>query len=55
MDVHFSSKTNEWSTPQDFFDKLNQEFGFTLDVAATDENTKVIGRYFTETDDITRH
>lgn len=51
MNVHFSSKTNEWATPQDFFDKLNQEFGFTLDVAATDENTKVLGRYFTEKDD----
>lgn len=35
-----SSKSNEWSTPQDFFDELNKEFGFTLDVAATDENHK---------------
>lgn len=51
MKVHFSSKTNEWATPQDFFDKMDQEFGFTLDVASTDENTKVSGRYFTEKDD----
>lgn len=35
-----SSKSNEWSTPQDFYDELNKEFGFTLDVAATDENHK---------------
>ena len=35
-----SSKTNEWSTPQDFFDKLNEEFEFDLDVAATSENKK---------------
>jgi len=26
-----SSKTNEWETPQWFFDELNDEFGFTLD------------------------
>ena len=24
----------EWSTPQDLFDKLDAEFGFTLDVCA---------------------
>lgn len=39
-DVHFSSKTVEWETPQDFFDKLNAEFGFTLDACATVENAK---------------
>jgi len=26
-----SSKTNEWATPQWFFDELNKEFKFTLD------------------------
>ena len=26
-----SSKTNEWETPQWFFDELNEEFNFTLD------------------------
>lgn len=39
-DLHFSSKTPEWETPQDLFDKLNEEFEFTLDVCATKENTK---------------
>jgi site-specific DNA-methyltransferase (adenine-specific) len=34
----FSSKTDLWSTPQDFFDKLNAEFHFDLDVCATPEN-----------------
>jgi len=48
--IHFSSKTNEWATPQDFFDILNKEFNFTLDAAATDENAKC-KRYFTEKDD----
>ena len=41
-----SSKSNEWATPQEFFDNLNKEFGFTLDVAATKENTKC-SKYFT--------
>jgi hypothetical protein len=27
----FSSKDMTWATPQDFFDKLNEEFHFTLD------------------------
>ena len=30
----------EWETPQDFFDTLNAEFGFTLDVCATVETAK---------------
>ena len=36
----FSSNSDEWETPQDLFDKLNEEFKFTMDVAATKENTK---------------
>lgn len=35
-----SSKSNEWATPQNLFDKLDREFNFLLDVAATSENTK---------------
>lgn len=38
--VMFSSKTSEWETPQDFFDKLNEEFNFTLDPCATPQNAK---------------
>ena len=45
-----SSKTNEWSTPQDFFDTLNAEFKFTLDPCSTDENKKV-KKHYTQTDD----
>lgn len=48
--VHFSSATNEWATPQDFFDKLNKQFNFTLDPCATPENAKC-EKFFTETDD----
>lgn len=35
-----SSKTDNWATPQDFFDKLNEEFNFTLDPCADSENHK---------------
>ena len=46
-DVMFSSKTDQWSTPQYFYDKLNEEFGFTLDPCA-DENNHKCEKYFTK-------
>lgn len=49
MKVHYSSKSNEWGTPQEFFDKLNHEFAFTIDVAATPENAKC-PRFYTADD-----
>jgi len=48
--VHFSSQTVEWPTPQGLFDELNEEFGFALDPCATDENAKC-EMYFTKEDD----
>ncbi|MBU5440402.1 phage N-6-adenine-methyltransferase, partial [Tissierella sp. MSJ-40] len=45
-DVMFSSKTNEWSTPQEFFNELDKEFNFTLDPCATKENAKC-NKYYT--------
>ena len=36
----FTSKTNEWETPQDLFEQLNNEFHFTLDPCATEHNRK---------------
>lgn len=36
----FTSQTDEWSTPQDFFESIRSEFDFTLDVCATPENAK---------------
>lgn len=42
----FSSKTDMWATPQDFFDKLNEEFNFTVDVCAIPENAKC-DKFFT--------
>ena len=35
-----SSKSDEWSTPQDFFDVVNKQYNFKWDIAATAENTK---------------
>lgn len=49
-EIHFSSKTNEWATPQSFFDELNEEFKFTLDPCATHDNAKC-SNYFTFQDD----
>jgi phage N-6-adenine-methyltransferase len=38
--VHFSSKTDLWATPQEFFDKYNALYGFNLDVCANQNNAK---------------
>lgn len=46
----FSSSTDMWSTPQDFFDVLDAEFHFTLDPCATSENHKCV-KYFTPQED----
>lgn len=43
--VHFSSKTDNWETPQDLFDELHERFAFTLDVCANKKNAKVL-RHF---------
>lgn len=49
--VLFSSKTGEWATPQEFFDKLNWRFGpFDLDPCADPTNTKC-ANFFTEAED----
>lgn len=48
--VMFSSKTDQWATPQSFFDELNKEFGFTLDPCADEFNHKC-DKYFTKEDD----
>ena len=38
--VMFSSKSDEWGTPTDFFNKLDVVYNFTLDPCATAENAK---------------
>ena len=49
-----SSKSNEWVTPQDFFDELNDEFGFTLDPCSTDHNRKCEKHYTVEDDGLSK-
>jgi phage N-6-adenine-methyltransferase len=38
--AYHASNKDDWETPQDFFDALNQEFHFNLDVCATKANAK---------------
>lgn len=45
-DVMFSSKTDQWETPKDFFADLDALFHFTLDACALPENAKC-EKYFT--------
>lgn len=46
----FSSKTDQWETPQDFFDRLNSVFRFQVDVCALPENAKCVEYYTPEND-----
>jgi len=46
MKVHYSSKSSEWETPQAFFEELNREFKFVLDVCASPQNKKCKTAYF---------
>lgn len=41
----FSSNTDEWATPQDLFDELNEEFQFDLDPCADEHNHKCAEYY----------
>ena len=54
MEVHFSSKTDLWATPQDFFNSLNEEFNFTTDVCANEENKKCEKFYSLEDDGLSK-
>ncbi len=48
-DLMFSSKTDMWATPQDFFNKLNSVFRFETDVCAIADNAKC-DKYYTPDD-----
>lgn len=48
--VYHSSQKDDWETPPDLFGVLDLEFGFTLDVCASPENTKV-EKFFSVDDD----
>ena len=50
----FSSKSDVWETPQGFFNALNQEFCFDLDVCALPENAKCENFYTPEIDGLSQ-
>lgn len=49
-----SSKKMDWCTPKEFFDKLNEEFDFILDAAATEKTKKCDLCYTPETDGLSQ-
>ena len=49
-EVMFSSKTDNWATPQDFYNELNKRFNFELDPCADVENHKCPIYYIKEQD-----
>lgn len=46
----YSSVTDEWETPQELFNELNQEFHFTLDPCASADNHKC-EKWYSRSDD----
>ena len=49
-----SSQKMDYCTPQDFFDRLNREFHFALDAAATEKSAKCPAYYTPEADGLKR-
>lgn len=47
-DALLSSKSDDWATPPDFFDRLDEIFNFQLDAAASPHNAKC-STFFTKT------
>lgn len=43
----FKSNNQTWETPDDLFEKINQEFNFETDICASAENTKC-AKFYTE-------
>jgi phage N-6-adenine-methyltransferase len=43
----FESKRQDWETPDEIFNPLDDEFNFTLDVCANSDNAKCV-RYYSE-------
>lgn len=50
----FSSATDQWATPQEFFDELDKEFHFALDVCADATNHKCKAYYDKEADGLSQ-
>jgi phage N-6-adenine-methyltransferase len=50
VNVHFSSATDLWATPQHFFDQYDRQYRFETDVCASPENAKCARFYTAEQD-----
>lgn len=50
ISVMFSSASDNWATPQELFNQLNNEFAFTLDPCASADNAKC-AQYYTKEQD----
>lgn len=46
-DIYAGGRSDEWGTPQDLWDKLNAQYAFVFDLAASAANTKC-GAYFSK-------
>lgn len=51
----YSSKSEEWETPQELFDELNKKHHFTLDPCATDKNWKCAYHFTKEQDGLVQN
>ena len=51
----FSSKSDNWATPADFFAVLNAEFHFDLDVCASESNHKTPDYFDEKTDGLSQN
>ena len=54
IEACLSSKSVEWATPREFFNKLNEEFHFNLDPCSTHENAKCEKHYTIEEDGLSQ-
>lgn len=50
FDTMFNSVRQDWITPDEIYNPLNDEFHFTLDVCASEDNTRC-DKYFCENED----
>jgi phage N-6-adenine-methyltransferase len=55
MKTMFSSKTEEWETPQKLYDHLNLQYNFTLDPCATSKTAKCENYYTIEDDGLNKN
>ncbi len=54
LGVHYLSQRDDWSTPRALFERLQAEFGFTLDPCAQAHNAQCARFYTPEQDGLSR-